>query len=262
MFLRNSWYVAARREEITDRPLARTIMNEPVVLFRNGKGAVCALEDRCCHRGAPLSLGEITAEGLRCGYHGMEFNGQGLCIQIPGHHGKIPDRAMVNSYPVFEKADYVWIWMGTAADADPAAIIDYPPDDPINWPRESDMLHLQANYVMVLENLMDLTHLSYVHKNTIGPSRDDSANASMEIIETPTGVQYHRVMRNASAPAGWVKRYNYKGNLDRWSKFEYVVPSFVLQHTSAVNAGEYDAGIREGKHHVRILHAVTPETET
>jgi vanillate O-demethylase monooxygenase subunit len=262
MFLRNAWYVAAAGDEITDRPLARTILNEPVVLFRNGNGAICALEDRCCHRGAPLSLGEVTADGLRCGYHGMEFNSRGICIDIPGNRGRIPDRAKVASYPVFEKTDYVWIWMGDAAKADPATIIEYPPEDQANWPRAHDMLHLKAGYLMVIENLMDLTHLSYLHKNSIGSSPEDSANAAMEVTETPTGVRFLRVMRDAAAPAGWIERYRYKGNLDRWSDFEYVVPSFVVQYTGAVNAGEYDAGIREGGQHVRVLHAVTPETET
>ena len=146
MFVRNAWYIAATRDEITDKPSARTIMNEPIVFVRNGRGEICALEDRCCHRGAPLSLGEATESGIRCGYHGLEFAPDGRCIAIPGQTN-IPRRARVKSYPIASKGDYHWI----TQKADPADIVDYPPDDPVNWPRARDMLHLKARYVMVLE---------------------------------------------------------------------------------------------------------------
>src|SRR5882757_3014648 len=124
MFVRNAWYVAAALAEIGDKPLARTILNEPIVLFKNGRGEICALEDRCCHRGAPLALGEPTEAGIRCGYHGMEFNREGACTFIPGQT-IIPKRARVKSYPVVAKTDYVWIWTGQAEKADPAEIADY-----------------------------------------------------------------------------------------------------------------------------------------
>jgi vanillate O-demethylase monooxygenase subunit len=98
MFVRNAWYVAAATAEIGDKPLARTLLNEPIVLFKNGRGEICALEDRCCHRGAPLSLGHPTEIGIRCGYHGMAFNRDGVCVEIPGQT-IIPKRARVKSYP-------------------------------------------------------------------------------------------------------------------------------------------------------------------
>lgn len=261
MFVRNAWYVAATRSEVSEKPLARTFLNDPVVLFRNGRDEVCALEDRCCHRGAPLSLGDPTEAGIRCGYHGMEFDRTGQCVRIPGQT-TIPKRAKIKSYPVVVKGDYVWIWMGKEELADPAIIIDYPPDDPVDWPRANDMLHLKASYVMVLENLMDLSHLSYLHKSSIGSSENDSANATMDVQRTPTGVKFLRVMRNADAPASWRKRYPTGSKVDRWSDFEYIVPSTVVQFSGGVDAGNYDAGVRAGSHLVRTLHAVTPETET
>jgi phenylpropionate dioxygenase-like ring-hydroxylating dioxygenase large terminal subunit len=261
MFVRNAWYVAATAQEVTEKPLVRTILKEPIVFFRNGRGEVAALEDRCCHRGAPLSLGNITDVGIRCGYHGMEFGNDGICVDIPGQK-IIPKKARVTSYPVAVRGDYVWIWMGQADKADTAAIVDYPHDDKVNWPRVNDMLHLQASYVMVLENLMDLSHLSYLHKSSIGSSEEDSANAVMEVKPTPMGVRFLRLMRNADAPATWRKRYQGLGEkVDRWADFEYVAPSVIMQYSGGVNAGGYDAGVREGGHHVRTLHAVTPETE-
>lgn len=260
MFVRNAWYIAATLEEIGDKPLARTLLNEPVVLFRNGAGEICALEDRCCHRGAPLSLGNTTETGIRCGYHGMEFGRDGACTLIPGQT-TIPKRARVKSYPVAEKTDYLWIWMGEADKADPRDIVDYPPDDQINWPRAADMLHLKASYVMVLENLMDLSHLSYLHKSSIGSSEADSANATMDVQRTQAGVKFLRVMRNADAPANWRKRYPTGPKVDRWSDFDYVAPNIIRQFSGGVNAGDYDRGVRAGGHLVRTLHAVTPETE-
>jgi vanillate O-demethylase monooxygenase subunit len=260
MFVRNAWYVAATRNEVADKLLARTILNEPVVLFKNGQGEICALEDRCCHRGAPLSLGNATETGIRCGYHGMEFNREGACVAIPGQT-TIPKRAKVKSYPVISQGDYIWIWMGPAELADPLAIVQYPPDDQVNWPRAHDVLYLKASYVMVLENLMDLSHLSYLHKNSIGSSENDSAAATMDVQRTPTGMKFLRLMRNADAPPNWQKRYPTGKKIDRWADFEYVAPNNVLQFSGGVNAGEYDAGVRSGGHLVRTLHTVTPETE-
>jgi phenylpropionate dioxygenase-like ring-hydroxylating dioxygenase large terminal subunit len=260
MFVRNAWYVAATQNEVADKLLARTILNEPIVLFINGQGEICALEDRCCHRGAPLSLGNATEAGIRCGYHGMEFNRAGACVAIPGQT-TIPKRAKVKSYPVVSQGDYIWIWMGPAELADLAAIVNYPPDDHVNWPRAHDMLHLKASYVMVLENLMDLSHLSYLHKGSIGSSENDSANAQMDVQRTPGGMKFLRVMRDADAPANWLKRYPTGKKIDRWSDFEYVAPSSVLQFSGGVNAGDYDAGVRSGAHLIRTLHTVTPETE-
>ncbi len=260
-FVRSSWYVAASLDEVSGKLLARTILNEPIVIFRTLNGDIGALEDRCCHRGAPLSLGEAVGDGIRCGYHGMEFGTSGICSFVPGQPN-IPSRARVRSYPVAVKGDYVWIWMGDPATADPCSIIDYPVDDKVNWPRIHDMLHLKASYVMVLENLMDLSHLSYLHKNSIGSSSEDSANANMDVSRTPDGMRFLRIMRDADAPATWQKRYKIGAKVDRWSDFEYVAPCFIKQYSGGVRAGEYDQGVRDGGHQVRTLHAITPETET
>ena len=261
MFARNAWYIAATCDEVSEKPFARTILNEPIVLFRTEAGVLCALEDRCRHRGAPLSLGQATPAGIRCGYHGMEFGPDGRCTDIPGQTN-IPARARVRSYPLVAKGDYLWIWMGDSEKADADDIVSYPPEDPVKWPRAHDMLHLKASYIMVLENLMDLSHLSYLHKSSIGSSEADSARASMDVTRTERGMRFLRVMRDAEAPANWRKRYPIGERVDRWSDFEFVAPCAILQFSGGVNAGEYDEGRREGYHLVRTLHAVTPETET
>jgi phenylpropionate dioxygenase-like ring-hydroxylating dioxygenase large terminal subunit len=127
IFLRNSWYVAAWNHELIDgRKLARTILERPVVIYRGASGKVVALDDRCCHRAAPLSMGRIEGDDIRCMYHGMKFEPGGKCIQIPGQD-IIPPKLGVRSYPIVERYNLIWIWMGDVEKADPDLIVDYPP---------------------------------------------------------------------------------------------------------------------------------------
>ena len=121
-FARNQWYAAAWLSELGETPLARRILDEPVVLFRDAAGAIAALADRCQHRLVPLSMGTVTARGLQCGYHGMTFDGAGRCVHIPGQ-AMIPPRAVVRSYPLAERYGIAFIWMGEADKADPAMLI-------------------------------------------------------------------------------------------------------------------------------------------
>src|SRR6185312_9140275 len=111
MLLRNAWYIAAWADEVGDTPLARRICNDPVVLFRDRNGRAAALADRCCHRSAPLSLGRVVEEGIECGYHGLVIDGAGCCVKVPGQR-LIPDEARVKTYPLVEKNQLVWLWMG------------------------------------------------------------------------------------------------------------------------------------------------------
>ena len=133
IFLRNSWYVAAWNHELIDgTKLARTILERPVVIYRGASGKVVALDDRCCHRAAPLSMGRIEGDDIRCMYHGMKFEPGGKCIQIPGQD-KIPPKLGVRSYPVVERYNLIWIWMGDVEKADPNLIVDYPPLEDPKW---------------------------------------------------------------------------------------------------------------------------------
>ena len=127
IFLRNSWYVAAWNHELIDgRKLPRTILERPIVMYRGESGKVVALDDRCCHRAAPLSMGRIEGDDIRCMYHGMKFDPSGKCIQIPGQD-MIPPKLGVRSYPVVERYNLIWIWMGETEKADPNLIVDHPP---------------------------------------------------------------------------------------------------------------------------------------
>ena len=146
MFVRNAWYVAAALEEISDKAAGshdpqRTNRTVQEQARRDLRARGSLLSSR-----RPASARRSDRGSIRCGYHGMEFNREGVCTFIPGQT-IIPKRARVKSYPAVAKTDYVWIWMGQADKANPAAIADYPPDDHVNWPRAHDMLHLKASYV-------------------------------------------------------------------------------------------------------------------
>lgn len=264
-YLRNGWYVGATSDEIpVGQTLARTLLDEPIVLFRdNATGEVAALEDRCCHRGAPLSLGEISDRGLVCGYHGLVFNARGVCVEIP-HGGRISERARVRCYPVREQGGFVWIWMGNPDGAAEELIPSIPDrsDHDDGQPRYAHgMLHVQANYTLFLENLMDLTHLAYVHKKTIGGHAEDHTGATTETSQTHRGVKFTRLMLGVVPPPNYLERYGYRGRIDRWEEFEYVAPASVLQWTGAVDAGHYQQGVRHGDHDLRAIHTFAPETK-
>src|SRR6202171_2017787 len=169
MFLKNSWYVAAWADELAAGALlGRTILGEPVLLYRGAAGEVAALEARCCHRGLPLHHGNVVGENVQCGYHGLVYNKTGACIKVPGQD-RVPRGAKVKTYPVVEQDHIVWIWMGGAPGlADPAAIVRHPWHDDPKWSWTKDRYLVNANYQLINDNLMDLTHVGYVHTKTIG----------------------------------------------------------------------------------------------
>ena len=158
-FPRNAWYVAAWSDELDDGKLvARMFMNEPVVLFRKSNGDVAAIEDRCAHRFAPLSMGKIVGGySSPRPYHGLEFDGSGACVHNPHGAKNIPPRARVRGYPVIEKHKAVWIWMG-AAPADAGKIPDFSvlDDVPELHTTKRDSIVIKANYQLIVDNLLDL----------------------------------------------------------------------------------------------------------
>ena len=261
MFARNAWYIAAWGDELGDTPLARRICNDPIVLFRDKDGRAAALADRCCHRSAPLSLGTVVAEGIQCGYHGLIIDGAGKCVKVPGQRF-IPADATVRSYPLIEKNQFLWIWMGDAALADPALIVDFPyHDDTANWPHKHTMYPIKGNYMLMVDNLMDLTHLGYLHGRTIGGNPSQHVEAEMKVTRTATGVKFTRWMRNSPPPPSYVMAAGFQGRIDRLQVFEFVAPSTVLQWTGATDAG---SGLEpdDFAFKFRLFHGLTPETET
>jgi vanillate O-demethylase monooxygenase subunit len=263
MFIRNAWYVAAWADEIGEAPLARRICNQPVVLFRDREGDAAALLDMCCHRGAPLHMGKIVAQGLQCGYHGLVFDRSGVCVEVPGQD-RIAERTQVRAFPVVEQDALVWIWMGEAAKADPGRIVRWPyHNDAAGWPHKHTMYPIQAAAMLMVDNLMDLTHLGYVHPKTIGGNPATHVAAKMVVERTPLGVKFTRWMLNSMPPPTYVQAVGFKGRIDRCQRFEFVAPGAVLQWTGADEVGAYrDGNTEASKLQFRLFHGLTPETET
>ena len=145
MFLRNCWYAAAWSNDLADTPVPKIFLNEKIVLFRTASGRPAALADQCCHRAAPLSRGEIQGENLACGYHGLQFDTSGRCVLVPGQT-QVPPGAQVRSYPIHERWNVVWIWMGnpTLADPDKIPVLTWLADS--KWTVISGIIQVSSNY--------------------------------------------------------------------------------------------------------------------
>ena len=263
MLLRNAWYIAAWADEIADSPLARRICGDPLVLFRGRDNRAAALVDRCCHRAAPLHMGSVVEAGLQCGYHGLVFDASGRCVAIPGQ-SRIPEDACVRSYPIVEKDQLVWVWMGDAAKADPSLIVDFPyHNDKATWPNKHDIYPIKGNYMLMVDNLMDLTHLGYLHAKTVGGNPGAHVEAEMKTTRTPRGLKFTRWMKNSVPPPSYVRAAGFAGRVDRCQEFEFVAPSSILQWTGAADAGsQYSDPQRDFRFQFRLFHGLTPETET
>ncbi len=261
----NAWYQAAWAHEIGDTPFARTLLGEPVVLFRDRNGHAHALEDRCCHRATPLSLGDVVEAGLQCGYHGLIFDGGGRCVEIPGQD-TIPPQARVRSYPVVEQQEMIWIWPGDPDAADERLIIDYPyHDDHANWPHRHGRFHVQCSYLLMIDNLMDMTHVPYIHRNTIGAGvPEEQVRATMDVTRTEAGVHYIRWMTDTTPPPAYIQGAGWPADVkvDRWQEFEFIAPGTVTQWTGALETGcgALENRDQPGGISIRNWHGVTPES--
>lgn len=261
MFLRNYWYVAASDAEIGEKPLGRMILGEPVVLFRSQSGAPVAFEDRCAHRQLPLSMGKLVGDTLQCHYHGLRFATDGRCVRIPGQD-HIPRGAQVKTYPVVERHRWVWIWMGDPALADPAAIPDYHWLDDANWGAKASYLHVESNWQLVVDNLLDLTHLAFVHGTTIG-NMALAEHAKVNVARAPNNVVVTRWIIDQPAPPTFQKVGRFAGNVDRWQIIDFTPPTYLRLDVGATPTGTgAPEGRRVGGIGMRNLNAITPETET
>jgi phenylpropionate dioxygenase-like ring-hydroxylating dioxygenase large terminal subunit len=226
MFLRNCWYVAGWSHHFpADKLIARTVIGDPIVLYRKQDGGVVALEDRCCHRLAPLSCGRLEGDDLRCMYHGLKFAPSGKCIEIPGQQ-TVPATAAVRAYPAVEQDCWVWLWMGDPARADRALIPRALGHDDPDWIMRAGELAYEANYELINDNLLDLTHLSYVHAKTLGRNSMAWGNSKPRTTKLERGLRIQRwVVNNPLAP--------YLGQpagatTDSWQSYDYMVPGMFL----------------------------------
>jgi phenylpropionate dioxygenase-like ring-hydroxylating dioxygenase large terminal subunit len=258
-FLKNAWYVAAWDDEVkTGELFARTLLNEPVLLFRDEQGLVQAIHNRCPHRFAPLSMGKLCGSQVQCAYHGLEFDGRGNCTRNPHGDGTIPRAARVKAYPVVERYSMIWIWMGEVAAADDALIPDFACMDPAHFYVAKRYLHARANYVLESDNILDLSHIQYLHPSTLGSSDVSQAITRVEqqgdtvwsYRQTVAEIMPDFLYAAMGIPAGTP--------VDRWIDVRWNAPANMLLLAGAVATGRPRGEGRE----TPLPHLFTPETAT
>jgi len=158
----NSWYVAATSDEVGNRLLGRQLLDLPVVLFRRESGEIVAFEDRCAHRSMPLSSGRLDGDRIVCRYHGFAYDRTGACVLAPSQE-RVPYGARLRKLPVHEDPPFVWIWIGgeTRAGRVSPPVVSWLRDP--GWATFGGTFHVAANYMLLHENSLDLTHMPFVH---------------------------------------------------------------------------------------------------
>jgi phenylpropionate dioxygenase-like ring-hydroxylating dioxygenase large terminal subunit len=253
-FLRNQWYTAATTAELGEKPLARTICNEPMVLFRTTEG-VAALTDRCPHRKAPLSAGEVIGNDIQCGYHGLRFAADGACTHVPGN-APVGRNFRARSFPVREVHGLIFVWLGEVALADPALIPDFSENVKPGWAGVHGTIYVKGSYQLLIDNLLDLTHVVYVHKSTLGGS--GVAESPLEVSVDGDMVRAQRIMHHVDTSPIYKAARGLHGKIDRWQLLQFEPPVYVRVTLGAREAGG-DLPIGTPTH--VVLNSLTPETE-
>ena len=264
MFLRNVWNVVAWSHDLkSDAVLARRVLGEGIVLFRKASGQVVAFSDRCPHRQAPLSLGRREGDLLRCMYHGLAFDGSGRCVEIPGHQGQPPASLDVRTFPVVERDKYIWIWMGDPAKADPNLLPDTRRQDSPEWHFLPGYLHYDAGYLLIMDNLLDFSHLGFVHEKTLGGGRE-SSEVRAKVQRFDWGLRITRKYGNVPLPPFLAQVAPFGGLVDRWQIYDWHIAGNVL----IMNSGAAPAGLGALEEHIvpgalrfHSIQSLTPEDE-
>ena len=242
------WYVACRSADVADRPIARTVLGVPLVIFRGEGGAPAALLDRCPHRNVPLSLGRVVGERrLECAYHGWRFDGSGACRLVPGLAGgdDAPDRRAL-AFPTREVGGFVWVY--PTADEKPHA-------EPQPVPHVGDRRYttvvreiaMDGTLHAVLENALDVPHTAFLHR---GLFRGDSERHAITVIVRASSRAVEAEYVGEPRPAGIAGRLLSPsgGIVEHWDRF--VLPSIAQV--------EYRLG---PENHLVVTSLCTPESD-
>lgn len=258
-FVRNAWYVACWADELGEGQLVgRKILGEPVVLYRKSDGSLGAVEDRCPHRHAPLSLGRIVeGDRIQCIYHGLEFDAAGMCTKNPHPPGNIPSRAKIKSYTAIEKHKAIWIWMGDRApDVSKVPNFSVLDNVPELYTTKRDKLMIKANYELVVDNLLDLSHTCYLHEGILGNA--DTVESEITIEHDGDDVIAGRHATNCTPPGMWAMLWpNHPERVDKFSRIRWMAPSTLHLFVGVCDVGKpFESGT--GYH---AIHLLTPETD-
>ncbi|MGE3778066.1 MAG: Rieske 2Fe-2S domain-containing protein [Pirellulaceae bacterium] len=254
MFMKNAWYVAAWSEEVRDSLFHRKILDEPVLLYRKADGSVVGMHDRCPHRFAPLHLGKLKDDTVQCGYHGLCFNARGECVSNPTGAGAVPKAARVRSFPVLERDQFIWIWMGDAEKADPALIPDFSLLSSPDWTHATGgYLHGHCHYEMFTDNLLDLSHVNFLH-----PLFGDESmtHGQQKVTEKGRTVQCDLWIPNTDVPGYLQPALGSDIKIDQWLDMTWTAASNLMLSFGGTPAGK----TRDEGTWGWAAHVLTPET--
>lgn len=257
MFVKEIWYCAGWSEEVAQGAMRRVRIADIDILFaRDVRGTLYALENRCGHRFAPLHLGRMTVQGIECGYHGLVFDASGRCVANP-HGNKVPPPGCrIRSFAVAERYGIVWVWLGTTA-ATPETIPDLAAYDPANAHVGRRYLHARANYLLDVDNILDLSHIQYLHPGTLGSS--EVANARVEVRRDGDRVITRRLITAEQLSPFLEKAFFVVPGqkVDRGLELCWHPTGIITQIIWVTPTGRPSS---EG-HTRRVLHMFAPETE-
>ncbi|BEP38585.1 aromatic ring-hydroxylating dioxygenase subunit alpha (plasmid) [Variovorax sp. V59] len=257
-FLKNAWYVASWSDALKPGELLpRKILGEDVLLLRDSKGQVAAMQDRCPHRFIPLHMGRIVEDTVECCYHGLRFDCSGRCVLNPHGDGKIPAAARVRTYPLVERHSIVWIWMGDQ-EANPERIPDYGVLDSDSgfMTTRGDIL-MQSNYILMGENLLDLSHVAFLHKGLLGS--DQMVKTLPSVREESGHLHVDRLMKDVDVPSVFNMIFRNDGKpVDAWQNMRWTPPSCYLLDVGVTAPGHS----RDDGAWFFGIHLLTPETES
>lgn len=238
-FIRNSWYVAARSEDLKAELTAVTLLGEEIVLYRKQDGTPAALEDACPHRKLPLSMGNLKGDTVECGYHGLTFDCAGACVSAPTQGDPVPKRARVRSYPVEDRYGFVWIWMGEGAATPIMEIPNY--DNPSWGTTERGALTIDCNYLYVMDNLLDPSHVAWVHVTSFAGAGTDTRPLDIEDLDD--GVIVSRWIKGEPAPPYYRSMLAFGDATDRKQHYECRLPSTAINMSVYTRAGTGGPGV-------------------
>jgi phenylpropionate dioxygenase-like ring-hydroxylating dioxygenase large terminal subunit len=264
-FALDQWYVAAYTREVAHEILPRTICGESLVLWRTGAGDVVATTDRCIHRRFPLSQppSRLVGDTLVCGYHGFSYGPDGGCVAVPGQT-RVPRTARLRSYPVVEQDSFVWVWIGNGDEADAGTIPRAPWLDSPGYQVVSGMEVLDARSSLLIDNLLDLSHESYLHGGYIGTPEVAETPITTEVDEDAGIVYVSRHIDDAECPPFYANSTGIVGRITRWQDIEFHAPCLYLLHSRIAPVGVLPApdGTDPQGCHAEVVYAITPSTET
>lgn len=263
-FPMNAWYAAAYDVEVGRQLMPRTVCNKKLALYRRADNTPVALEDACWHRLLPLSKGRLDGDNVVCGYHGLVFNPGGRCIQMPSQETLNPS-ACVRAFPVVERHRFIWVWLGDPTQANPADIPDMHWNDDPAWAGDGRVIHVKCDYRLVVDNLMDLTHETFVHGSSIGNRA--VAEAPFEVTHTEKTATVTRWMLDIDPPPFWAFQLRKKNGevvrSDRWQIIHFEAPCTVTIDVGVAPAGTgAPQGDRSKGVNGYVLNTITPETDT